>query len=91
MSCDSLVFTLHFAMKIETTITLEEELLQELERLLRANGQASLSDLIEELLERFLLNAKKPAYDLSELELINQNANRLNKEAEDVLTYQIAL
>jgi len=78
-------------MKIETTITLEEELLQELERLLRANGQASLSDLIEELLERFLLNAKKPAYDLSELELINQNANRLNKEAEDVLTYQIAL
>jgi len=78
-------------MKIETKITLEEELLQELEGLLRANGQTSLSELIEELLESFLLNAKKPAYDLSELELINQNANRLNKEAEDVLTYQIAL
>jgi metal-responsive CopG/Arc/MetJ family transcriptional regulator len=78
-------------MKIETKIILEEELLQQLERLLRENGQASLSELIEDLLKSFLVDAKKPAYDLRELELINRNANRLNKEAEDVLTYQIAL
>jgi hypothetical protein len=34
---------------------------------------------------------KNPTSDLAELKLINQNANRLNKEAADVLTDQITL
>jgi metal-responsive CopG/Arc/MetJ family transcriptional regulator len=78
-------------MKIETTISLEPELLQKLNRLLEANGHSSLSELIEDLIRGFLAKAERPAYDLHELELINKNADRLNKEAEDVLTYQIEL
>jgi metal-responsive CopG/Arc/MetJ family transcriptional regulator len=78
-------------MKIETTISLEPELLQKLDRLLESNGHSSLSELIEDLIRGFLAKADKPTYDLRELELINKNADRLNKEAEDVLTYQIDL
>jgi hypothetical protein len=43
------------------------------------------------LLRYFLIKEKRPAYNLNELELINQNADRLNQEAEDVLAYQIEL
>lgn len=73
-------------MKIETTISLDPELLKELNRLLAANGHSSLSELIEELLRGFLAKEKRTTYDLHELNLINQNADRLNQEAEDVLT-----
>jgi metal-responsive CopG/Arc/MetJ family transcriptional regulator len=78
-------------MKTETTISLEPELLQKLERILGANGHSSLSALIEEALRRFLASEKRETYDLHELELINRNADRLNQEAEDVLTYQMEL
>ena len=78
-------------MKIETTISLEPELLQQLNRLLESNGHSSLSDFIENLIRGFLAKTEKPAYDLRELELINKNADRLNQEAEDALTYQIDL
>ena len=78
-------------MKTQTTISLEPELLQALERVLGANGQGSLSELIEEVLRRFLANERQQTHNPDELELINQNADRLNQEAEDVLTYQMEL
>jgi metal-responsive CopG/Arc/MetJ family transcriptional regulator len=65
--------------------------LQELNRVLSANGHSSLSELIEELLRGFLAKEGRPAYDHHELELINRNVDRLNQEAEDVLTYQVEL
>ncbi|MGH7455349.1 MAG: ribbon-helix-helix protein, CopG family [bacterium] len=78
-------------MKIETTISLEPELLQSLKHILGANGHSSLSELIEEVLRRFLASERQKTYDPHELELINRNADRLNQEAEDVLTYQTEL
>ncbi|MDZ7289690.1 MAG: ribbon-helix-helix domain-containing protein [candidate division KSB1 bacterium] len=78
-------------MKIETTISLEPELLQALEHILSADGYSSLSELIEEVLRRFLANERRKTYDIHELEAINRNADRLNQEAEDVLTYQMEL
>jgi metal-responsive CopG/Arc/MetJ family transcriptional regulator len=73
-------------MKIETTISLKPELIQKLNRLLEINDHSSLSELIKDLLRSFLAKVEKPAYDLRELELINKNADRLNQEAEDVLS-----
>ncbi len=78
-------------MKIETTISLEPELLQSLKRILGANGYSSLSELVEEVLRRFLASERQKSYDRHELELINRNADRLNQEAEDVLSYQMEL
>ena len=78
-------------MKIETTISLDPELRQELACLVTANGYDSLAELVEDLLRRFVVKEKSPVYDFHELESINRNADRLNKEAEDVLGYQIEL
>jgi len=78
-------------MKIETTISLEPELLQALNHILSTNGHRSLSELIEEVLRHFLADEQEMTYDPHELERINQNADRLNQEAADVLTYQIEL
>jgi hypothetical protein len=75
--------------KIETTIYLEEELLQSLKRISEADAHSSLSKLIEDALCRFLLCERQKTYDTHELELINLSADRLNQEAVDVLTYQI--
>lgn len=76
-------------MKVETTISLAPELLQELDRILANNGYGSLSDLIEEALRNFLSQGEQPARSSDDLELINRNADRLNEEAQDVLTYQV--
>lgn len=78
-------------MKIETTISLQPELWQALNHILSTNGHRSLSELIEEAVRHFLAEEKQTVYDHHELELINQNADRLNQEAEDVLTYQMEL
>jgi len=72
---------------IETTIALEPELLQKLTQQLESNGRLSLSELIEDLIRGFLAKAGKTAADLRDAEIINQNADRLNREAEDVPTY----
>jgi len=48
-------------MKIETTISLTPELLQELNRVLSANGHSSLSELIEDLLRGFLARGNRSA------------------------------
>jgi hypothetical protein len=90
-ACKHHVFYLNFRMKIETTISLEPELLQSLTRFLGTNDHRSLSELIEEALRRFLATEKQKTYDTHELELINRNADRLNQEAGDVLTYQMEL
>ncbi len=78
-------------MKTETKIIVEKELLQELDSFLKANGQTSISELIEDLLRAFLAKSKGSVYDHGDLDLINKNVPGLNKEAEDVLNYQIAL
>jgi metal-responsive CopG/Arc/MetJ family transcriptional regulator len=78
-------------MKIETTISLEAELLQSLKRIIGVTGQSSLSELIEDVLRRFLAGERRKTYDSRELELINRNADRLNQEAKEVLTYQMEL
>jgi len=78
-------------MKIQTTISLEPELLQQLDQILANKDRHSLSDFVEDLLRNFLLRAKSTTQDARELELINQNADRLNQEAKDVLAYQVEI
>jgi len=78
-------------MKTKTTISLEPELLEKVKRILSANNHDTLSELIEELLRIYLANEEQKLHHRDEREVINQHATRLNEEAEDVLTYQIAL
>jgi hypothetical protein len=76
-------------MKRKTSITLSEEVIKVVDRMTPEGG--SRSETIERLLrDRFARDTRK-ARDLKDLEAINRNADQLNEEAEDVLTYQVDL
>jgi metal-responsive CopG/Arc/MetJ family transcriptional regulator len=74
-------------MKIKTSITLSEELISEIDELSRQYGNRSL--FIEQAIRDFLATRAKRKRDLHDIEILNQRADALNKEAEDVLAYQV--
>jgi len=51
----------------------------------------SRSDFIEQAVRTFLAQRKREEQNAHDLEIINQRADELNQEAEDVLTYQVGL
>jgi metal-responsive CopG/Arc/MetJ family transcriptional regulator len=73
-------------MKVKTSITLSKEVLEAVRRITPKGG--SRSETIERLLRDGFSRRARRARDRRDLELINQNAERLNQEAEDVLSYQ---
>ena len=74
-------------MKIKTSITLSEELISEIDELSSQYGNRSL--LIERAIRDFLAAEAKRKRDLQDIEILNRRADALNKEAEDVLAYQV--
>lgn len=72
-------------MKVKTSVTLSEELL---EALSSATGTANRSAFIEEATWRYLRAQQREARNARELELINEHADELNDEAFDVLEFQ---
>ena len=75
------------SMKQKTSITLSNEVLANIDRL--AGSKHSRSAFIERVLTRYLREQAKAARDAREIELINQHADALNAEVEDVLRYQV--
>ena len=76
-------------MKIKTSITLSEEILKEVDKLSGRYGNRSI--LIEQAVREFLAAGAKRRRDLRDIEILNRRADALNKEAEDVLSYQVDL
>ena len=76
-------------MKIKTSVTLERDLLQAIDRL--SAGYGSRSGFLEMAARRFLDGIEKDRKEQRDLEILNRNYSRLNQEAEDVLEYQEAL
>ena len=74
------------SMKLKTSITLSEDILKTVRRAGR-KGE-SRSETIERLLREGLAARARQTLDLRDLALINQHADALNAEAEDVLAYQ---
>ena len=75
--------TVHF-MAIQTSIVLPDELAAELNR--RALGPEERSALVAEALRCFFATHRSMK---DELEVLNLHADELNREAEDVLDYQV--
>jgi metal-responsive CopG/Arc/MetJ family transcriptional regulator len=73
-------------MKTKTSITLSKDLLIQLDRL--AGAKQSRSSFIEHILRKFLRDRRRAALHARDLLRINRSADRLNREAEDVLDYQ---
>jgi len=73
-------------MKTKTSITLSQELIEELRGWTREGNR---SNFIEKALWRYLELLRREARDRDELERINRAAERLNREALDVLSFQV--
>jgi len=76
-------------MKIKTSVTLSDTLLTEIAR--HAGRGANRSEFIETAVRSYLLALVRKQENLRDLAIINRRAARLNREARDVLGYQIPL
>jgi len=73
-------------MKVKTSVTLSESVLAEVDQLLGVSGNRSA--LMEQALREFLANRRRRKRNAQDLEILNDHARALNREAEDVLEYQ---
>jgi metal-responsive CopG/Arc/MetJ family transcriptional regulator len=73
-------------MKEKTSITLSKDVLENVDRL--AGSKHSRSAFIERVLRRYLRERAKAAVQARDLQRINNAAERLNREAAEVLDYQ---
>ncbi len=76
-------------MKSKTSITLSATLLEELDRIVGENG--SRSDLIEKAVREYIQRLARAERDQRDLQILNRNAKRMDREAKDVLRYQVKL
>ena len=73
-------------MKQKTSITLSKELLASVDRL--AGSKQSRSEFIERVLRKYFKDRRQASIHARDLKLLNQAADRLNREADDVREYQ---
>jgi metal-responsive CopG/Arc/MetJ family transcriptional regulator len=76
-------------MKIKTSITLSEDVIRAVDQI--SGESRNRSALIELALREYLKKKAKELRDEKDLEILNKNSKRLNREAEDVLAYQVEL
>jgi metal-responsive CopG/Arc/MetJ family transcriptional regulator len=74
--------------KIQTSILLPEDLLAEIDQRVRQHAQDR-SDFIEAAVRAFIARPTAGQQSSKDLQILNQHADRLNLEAEDVLSYQV--
>lgn len=74
-------------MKVKTSITLSQALLKEIDTLTGKNGNRS--SFIERAVREHITHRKMSVRDRQDLYRINQSADEMNREAEDVLDYQV--
>jgi metal-responsive CopG/Arc/MetJ family transcriptional regulator len=73
-------------MKEKTSITLSREVLTGIDRL--AGSKRSRSAVIEAALRYYLRQRERARIDAHDIEILNREADRLNREAENTLAYQ---
>ena len=73
-------------MKVKTSITLSKNLLKEIDSMIGKNSTRS--SFIEYAVKEHIALRKMSLRDRQDLYRINQSVEELNREAEDVLSYQ---
>ncbi|MEK6410246.1 MAG: ribbon-helix-helix domain-containing protein [Acidobacteriota bacterium] len=76
-------------MRVKTSISVEKDLLEAVDKLSGANRNRS--EFIEAAIQAYILEQTRAAGNARDLDLINESADILNQEALDVLDYQVAL
>jgi len=76
-------------MKVKTSITVEKDLLEAVDKLSGTNKNSS--EFIEAAIQAYIVQQTPSDGNTRDLEMINESADILNQEALDVLDYQVAL
>lgn len=76
-------------MKIKTSVTLSDTLLADIDR--HAGKDANRSEFIETAVRSYIAALVRKAQNQRDLAIINRRSARLNREAKDVLEYQLPL
>lgn len=76
-------------MKVKTSITLSKELLKEIDAIITRSGNRSV--FIEEAIRAYLAGEKRKMRNKNDADILERAAGDLNKEAEDVLSYQVKM
>ncbi len=76
-------------MKIQTSVQLSQNLLSTVEQL--SEKDRTLSDFIEAALRFYIAKLKRSDGKDNDIEIINKNADYLNRETRDALQYQAEL
>ncbi|NJN96250.1 MAG: hypothetical protein HC875_20125 [Anaerolineales bacterium] len=76
-------------MKVKTSITLSEDILQTVDEL--SGSYKNRSEFIETAVRAFIDQLIRDQQNARDLEILNRHADRLNQEAADVLAYQVEL
>lgn len=74
-------------MKVKTSVTLSQDLLAQVDRLIE--GKGSRSAVLEQALREFLAGRARRRRDAEDLRILNSRAAGLNREALDVLEFQV--
>ena len=74
-------------MKVKTSITLSEDLLEAIDQ--RSAQFKNRSDFIESAIRAFITQMIREEQNAKDLAILNRQAERLNQEAIDVLSYQV--
>jgi metal-responsive CopG/Arc/MetJ family transcriptional regulator len=73
-------------MRVKTSVTIDERVLRAIDKTTSRNR--SRSRVIEEAARDFLARRARAAREARDLDILNENAEALNCEMEDVLAYQ---
>jgi metal-responsive CopG/Arc/MetJ family transcriptional regulator len=76
-------------MKVKTSITLSEDLLKVIDQ--QSDQFKNRSDFIETAVRAFIAQMLRNKQNAKDLAIINKRADYLNKEAADVLEYQVIM
>jgi len=74
-------------MKIKTSITISKNLIKEIDAVVQNSGNRS--RFIEEAIISYIEKKRRISRDKKDFDLINAKEKLLNKEASDVLSYQV--
>jgi metal-responsive CopG/Arc/MetJ family transcriptional regulator len=76
-------------MKVKTSITLTKVVLEMIDAAIGKSGNRS--EFIERAVEHYIRQQLKEQRERQDLDILNRYTDRLNREAKDVLSYQIEL
>ena len=74
------------SMRIKTSVTIDERVLKAIDK--TTTRTRSRSRVIEDASREFLARRARAARDARDLAILNESADALNREMEDVLAYQ---